>query len=91
MYVNILYLFIILAAGNGEAPDEICQLTPAADGFGKVMSCAHYSNWFSYHSDKNECVEFSYGGCGGNENRFKTKALCEDVCKSNSTQRSVMQ
>ncbi|KRJ97223.1 chymotrypsin inhibitor SCI-III [Drosophila yakuba] len=90
MSVKILYLFIILAGVNGEPADENCQLPPAADGFGKIMSCAHYSNWFSYHADINECVEFSYGGCGGNENRFKTKALCEEVCKNNSTQPSIV-
>jgi len=60
---------------------DVCQQKPGADGFGKIMSCAHYNNRFSYHPDKNECLEFSYGGCGGNDNRFTTKKLCEDECK----------
>ncbi|XP_039147086.1 male accessory gland serine protease inhibitor [Drosophila simulans] len=86
MFINILYLFIALAGVNAESADEICQLTPAANGFGKIMSCAHYSNWFSYHPDQNECLEFSYGGCGGNENRFQTKVICEDLCKNKAEQ-----
>ena len=27
-----------------------------------------------------ECVEFSYGGCGGNENNFETQQACEATC-----------
>ena len=27
-----------------------------------------------------ECVEFTYGGCGGNNNRFPSKLACEMAC-----------
>ncbi|VDO01400.1 unnamed protein product [Rodentolepis nana] len=27
-----------------------------------------------------ECVQFIYGGCRGNENRFESKEACEETC-----------
>ena len=28
------------------------------------------------------CQEFVYGGCGGNENRFRTREECEFICQA---------
>ena len=36
--------------------------------------------WF-YNSTKQECQEFIYLGCGGNQNRFKTEEECYSKCK----------
>jgi hypothetical protein len=35
---------------------------------------------FGYDAKAGKCVDFVYGGCGGNENRFATLPLCEAVC-----------
>ncbi|XP_076348776.1 uncharacterized protein LOC143246253 isoform X2 [Tachypleus tridentatus] len=40
---------------------------------------AHFTNYY-YNSENKRCEEFIYGGCGGNENNFKTKAECEETC-----------
>ncbi|XP_039231926.1 kunitz-type serine protease inhibitor mulgin-5 isoform X3 [Drosophila yakuba] len=35
---------------------------------------------FAYDFANNVCVEFIYGGCGGNPNRFQTKKECILLC-----------
>lgn len=46
-----------------------------------VMACLAYSKPWSYNAETNECVEFVYGGCLGNDNRFPTQEACEEMCK----------
>ena len=36
-------------------------------------------SWF-YNSESGECEIFTYGGCGGNDNRFDTRQACEAQC-----------
>lgn len=38
-------------------------------------SLRHY-----YKKDKDDCAIFTYTGCGGNENNFKTKQDCMRAC-----------
>ncbi|KAH8240884.1 hypothetical protein KR026_006669, partial [Drosophila bipectinata] len=57
----------------------ICGLQPGiSDG---ISRCSAYIPSFTYHPERNECSEFFYGGCDGNENRFPNKELCEKKCK----------
>lgn len=42
---------------------------------------AEIPSW-TYDSIKNECFQFSYGGCQGNDNRFGSKEECENICKN---------
>ncbi|CAD0206704.1 unnamed protein product [Chrysodeixis includens] len=35
---------------------------------------------YGFDPKANACVQFVYGGCGGNTNRFATKEYCEQVC-----------
>ena len=44
---------------------------------------------FGYNQELNECLEFSYGGCNGNANRFLTLAECEDLCVSTEEEDAV--
>ncbi len=37
---------------------------------------------FYYDSDDKECLEFTFGGCEGNGNRFSSIKECELVCLS---------
>ncbi|XP_064073976.1 papilin isoform X3 [Vanessa tameamea] len=40
--------------------------------------------WY-YDSARDECGQFIYGGCNGNDNRFETREECEGRCKTSST------
>ncbi|KAL5962434.1 Tissue factor pathway inhibitor [Taenia solium] len=35
---------------------------------------------YAYDKSIDQCVEFTFGGCGGNENNFKTLEECEAKC-----------
>ncbi|KAL7057371.1 hypothetical protein AAHC03_019376 [Spirometra sp. Aus1] len=35
---------------------------------------------YAFNPQLGACVEFVYGGCGGNYNRFETKEECEAIC-----------
>ncbi|RCN35666.1 Kunitz/Bovine pancreatic trypsin inhibitor domain protein [Ancylostoma caninum] len=37
---------------------------------------------FAYDSTMNQCVPFTWSGCGGNRNRFRTKKMCERACRT---------
>ncbi|XP_078328890.1 uncharacterized protein LOC111115012 [Crassostrea virginica] len=38
--------------------------------------------WY-YDARVGSCRRFNYGCCGGNANNFKTRQLCENVCRQN--------
>lgn len=37
--------------------------------------------WY-YNATTRNCVQFNYGGCGGNFNNFLSIEMCRDVCQS---------
>ncbi|KAL8613702.1 hypothetical protein ACOMHN_029794 [Nucella lapillus] len=57
------------------AKKDICQL-PRKPGPCKASFKRYY-----YDSHKHKCLKFTYGGCQGNENNFKTKADCQKACR----------
>jgi hypothetical protein len=42
--------------------------------------CLGHINMWYYNRDENECQEFQYSGCKGNENKFYKKEQCIDTC-----------
>lgn len=60
-----------------HAAGDICSL-PKVEGLCKGF----IPQWF-YNSDIGRCEQFVYGGCGGNANKFNTKAACLMRCAAN--------
>lgn len=58
---------------------EACYLPPQP---GKCD--AKFTRWY-FNRHSKQCSWFHYGGCGGNENRFRTKEECEQTCKGART------
>ncbi|XP_052606406.1 collagen alpha-3(VI) chain isoform X2 [Peromyscus californicus insignis] len=53
---------------------DICKLTK--DG----GTCDQFKLLWYYDLNERGCKRFWYGGCGGNENRFKSQEECEKMC-----------
>ncbi|XP_068619320.1 papilin [Battus philenor] len=44
-------------------------------------NCLAYLPMWYYDEERDDCNQFVYGGCNGNDNRFDTKEDCEGRCK----------
>lgn len=80
--VTILFAIGLLAilscsnvSGKRSGKKDFCQLSP-----GRGRCRMSIQKWF-YDSSSGECRNFTWGGCGGNANKFETKSICELVCK----------
>ncbi|VUZ46682.1 unnamed protein product [Hymenolepis diminuta] len=68
---------------NGNIEDEpvdssVCNL-PHEQG-----NCMALIQRWAYDPNSGKCIQFIFGGCGGNGNNFKTKEACEQKCLSSS-------
>uniref|UniRef100_A0A8C9Y988 Collagen alpha-1(XXVIII) chain n=1 Tax=Sander lucioperca TaxID=283035 RepID=A0A8C9Y988_SANLU len=43
-------------------------------------TCRDYSIYWYYDKQANACAQFWYGGCDGNDNRYKTEDECKKTC-----------
>ncbi|XP_057659616.1 axotactin isoform X2 [Diorhabda carinulata] len=51
--------------------------------------CSRNIYKWAFDHDRQECVQFVWGGCGGNDrNRFDNENNCTDICKSSKTDTS---
>uniref|UniRef100_A0A1B0FQ66 BPTI/Kunitz inhibitor domain-containing protein n=1 Tax=Glossina morsitans morsitans TaxID=37546 RepID=A0A1B0FQ66_GLOMM len=60
---------------------KLCNFQHSANSEDPSFCDGGGQNLWSYVPQANSCVEFYYYGCYGNENRFFTKAQCEETCK----------
>ncbi|XP_029361065.1 collagen alpha-6(VI) chain isoform X2 [Echeneis naucrates] len=81
----------IISGTNVNDPDILPG--PQLDTFGSkgdcflrqdAGGCQNYTMMWYFDTEQNECSRFWYGGCGGNENRFKTQEECENLCLTRS-------
>ncbi|XP_077314900.1 WAP, Kazal, immunoglobulin, Kunitz and NTR domain-containing protein 2 [Lithobates pipiens] len=66
------YELCMMTCMNG--PVNFCNY-PALQG-----PCKAYEPRWAYNKLLSQCQSFIYGGCGGNENNFESKEMCEDMC-----------
>ncbi|KAM3839416.1 kunitz/BPTI-like toxin isoform 1-T5 [Vipera latastei] len=74
LLVGLLTLWAELTPVSGQDRPKFCYL-PSETGPCKANVRAFY-----YNSASNKCQEFTYGGCEGNANNFKTKDECHYTC-----------
>ncbi|KAL5106906.1 Kunitz-type U15-theraphotoxin-Hs1g [Taenia crassiceps] len=70
----LLTLLLLCVAYASQGEEDICSL-PIETG----LCLAHFEKW-GFDSTKGRCVRFTYGGCGGNRNRFDTRKECRKAC-----------
>lgn len=66
------------SGGAAGEPSAICALPQV------VGDCDAAITRYFYNTKTVACEEFTYGGCGGNENNFATLEECEAACGSES-------
>lgn len=47
--------------------------------------CQNYEARWYYDTKEEQCRQFYYGGCGGNENNFRTENECLHRCEKPTT------
>ncbi|KGL99973.1 Eppin, partial [Charadrius vociferus] len=63
------------AASNGTVSlGDICHLPPVPG------PCRGHFSHYAYNPATGTCQPFTYSGCGGNPNNFKTVEECQQVC-----------
>ncbi|XP_056003583.1 tissue factor pathway inhibitor 2-like [Ostrea edulis] len=74
-YLTVLLVVVSVGLRLVDSADDICSLSPDAG------DCKGACPRYYYDAKRGRCRRFTYGCCGGNANNFKTKSLCETVCK----------
>ncbi|XP_017110689.1 male accessory gland serine protease inhibitor [Drosophila elegans] len=78
-YLAVLaVLFCLLGAAMAQLKNPICGEESALSG----STCRGLLMKWTYRKDTNDCVDFNYTGCHGNNNRFDSKEQCEQSCKN---------
>ncbi|XP_016989162.2 U-actitoxin-Avd3n [Drosophila rhopaloa] len=77
MYLFPLYNLLIYSISTGTSKASRQEKCSFMANHGP---CQKNFDMFAYDFDNNRCVEFVYGGCGGNPNRFQTKLECILAC-----------
>ncbi|RCN40043.1 Kunitz/Bovine pancreatic trypsin inhibitor domain protein [Ancylostoma caninum] len=74
MQSAVLFLFFAAIVSAQWDRDDRCyqEINPGP--------CRGYFRRFAFDPSKGKCVQFTFGGCFGNDNNFKTMAQCKRAC-----------
>jgi hypothetical protein len=61
--------------GTSDGGGDICSLPP------ETGACLALIPRFYFDPDTAQCRQFSWGGCGGNANKFETREACQAACE----------
>ncbi|XP_067682613.1 tissue factor pathway inhibitor-like [Haliotis asinina] len=68
----------ILFAMSAQAKDDLCDLPPE-QGY-----CRGYFRRYYFDEATQRCVDFIFGGCGGNRNNFVFLEHCQEMCEGDA-------
>nr|CDS30845.1 Papilin [Hymenolepis microstoma] len=74
--IAAIVLMSLIALGSSDHHFKDCTM-PIDGG-----PCRGYFPSWGMDAGKGECVQFIYGGCRGNENRFASREECEETCEN---------
>nr|ADD24072.1 Kunitz/BPTI-like toxin [Lepeophtheirus salmonis] len=90
--IMIAYLFAIafvqIAKGAPSTDDPEEEVLSACQLPKDVGDCDKNLTQYFFNSDSEECEEFTFGGCNGNENKFDSIAECNEACKQENEDKS---
>ena len=69
-----MFFFLVSMSEARQAKRNACLL-PTVHG-----PCFGFMKRYAFNQDKNRCELFTYGGCRGNGNNFKTADECFETC-----------
>ncbi|VDI06013.1 Hypothetical predicted protein [Mytilus galloprovincialis] len=75
-HIKLLCFFFIIfiLVPHDVQGNTVCQLKPE-QGICRAAIQRYY-----YNAKRAKCLKFTYSGCRGNGNNFKTLALCQMTC-----------
>ncbi|KAI8121799.1 Male accessory gland serine protease inhibitor [Lucilia cuprina] len=79
--ISLIFVIFLLVSSTVALKNAVCGLRHSMDGDYDGLACMAYMPLWSYNAETNECVQFIYGGCGGNSNSFSSLQECEAMCK----------
>ncbi|XP_078328899.1 kunitz-type serine protease inhibitor Bt-KTI-like [Crassostrea virginica] len=81
--IGLLLALEVLCVTAGQKNGSVPVRGPCGLPLDEGICTAICPRWY-YDASVGCCLPFTYGCCCGNDNNFKTRQLCENVCSENN-------